>query len=979
MPETITIKFRPEGDKELIQAINALAKAQLQLENKTKKLSKEQIQGAKIMNKHETSIHKLTIKLKALGSGMGKVTGAAKLKKAALKGDEVAMHRLTFATNKHIASMKKQNNGLFEASHAARQTSGAFSVLRSQLLLVQFALSLGIRQLVKFAQAATKIQSMGRAFTTLSGGTNNASIAMKKLQDATDGTMSKFDLFQQANNAMILGVTKNSDEMAEMFDIAQRLGEALGKDTALSVASLVEGIGRQSKQMLDNIGIMMSATDAYEAYAAKLNISADSLTDTQKKQAFLTATMDSARQKVAGLPEEIMTAEKAFQQLGASTEDAAASLGEALLPLLVPITELLKDALESMDTPRVKRWALAIASGATAWGLLTLGVKGYAAVAKIATARTLSLSAAMAKNPIGLLAVGLSLAIGTLLEYKGVFEGAVEETDKLNDKTKELTDTEKIALEVKAALVEKAKQLKDAQDEGYEALRKRLLLMEATTETEKYQIEVGRKLSEAEYAFLYLIEKRIEREKKANEAKKIAQKIAETEISSLKDIIKVSLELQKIESQGDPVAAIRLQRLQKEEEIRGQIRTVLQGLGIDVGFYEKVLTEGNLSFLRLLDSQGNFAKESSALLLVLNKLFVAQGKVTDEQAYAAILYGKTEEAQKASKDAMLVWVKANEDAFKITGSYDAVLKMLNGTIDENSEALDKANKALAEAKERAEAFGAVDIFSSFAEGFGGTIDMSAFEKLKEAQQALADVDLTDSQAKIDADTEVLNAQIALRENFYMQMGEMTTQFLESELAKKESSIREEGKRELDQLRASEKYKRASDKKKKAMEDKIVKEKNKKLKDNWRIQKALSIAQVGMDTARAIMGIWAEVPKSDLGISAGAMTAMVGALGATQIAMITSQSAPKFAQGGMIGGSRHAFGGTMIEAERGEFIMSRNAVESVGLETMNRINEGGGSNIVVNFSGNVMSNDFVENEAIPQIKEAIRRGADIGIA
>ena len=163
-----------------------------------------------------------------------------------------------------------------------------------------------------------------------------------------------------------------------------------------------------------------------------------------------------------------------------------------------------------------------------------------------------------------------------------------------------------------------------------------------------------------------------------------------------------------------------------------------------------------------------------------------------------------------------------------------------------------------------------------------------------------------------------------------------------------------------------------------MEKKVIDRRNKELKDNWRIQKALSIAQVGMDTSRAIMGIWAEVPKFDFGISAGAMTAMVSALGAAQIAMITSQSSPKFARGGAVGGRLHSQGGTMIEAERGEFVMSRSAVDSVGLEAMNRIN-GGGGGVVVNFSGNVMSKDFIEDEAIPQIKEAIRMGADIGIS
>jgi len=39
----------------------------------------------------------------------------------------------------------------------------------------------------------------------------------------------------------------------------------------------------------------------------------------------------------------------------------------------------------------------------------------------------------------------------------------------------------------------------------------------------------------------------------------------------------------------------------------------------------------------------------------------------------------------------------------------------------------------------------------------------------------------------------------------------------------------------------------------------------------------------------------------------------------------------------------------------------------------------GSSVNINFSGNVLSQDFIEDEAIPMIKEAIRRGADIGVA
>ena len=95
--------------------------------------------------------------------------------------------------------------------------------------------------------------------------------------------MTSVDLFQQANNAMILGVTRNSDEMAEMFDMAQRLGRALGRDTASSVESLITGIGRQSRLMLDNIGIIVKSDEAYKSYANQIGKSVSSLSDAEKK------------------------------------------------------------------------------------------------------------------------------------------------------------------------------------------------------------------------------------------------------------------------------------------------------------------------------------------------------------------------------------------------------------------------------------------------------------------------------------------------------------------------------------------------------------------------------------------------------------------------------------------------------------------------------------------------------------------------
>ena len=100
--------------------------------------------------------------------------------------------------------------------------------------------------------------------------------------------------------------------------------------------------------------------------------------------------------------------------------------------------------------------------------------------------------------------------------------------------------------------------------------------------------------------------------------------------------------------------------------------------------------------------------------------------------------------------------------------------------------------------------------------------------------------------------------------------------------------------------------------------------------------------------------------------------------AAGIAVATQIRAQSFEQGGLIGGRRHSQGGTIIEAERGEFIMSRDAVESIGVDNLEAMNTGGGG-VTVNITGNVMSEDFVEEELADKIANAVRRGVDFGIS
>ena len=246
-----------------------------------------------------------------------------------------AINRLQDAQGKATKGGRKFSDQTGRLRGSMGMFQNSLATVRSKMLLYNFAMAMGIKQTIEFAKQAAKVQDMSRAFTTLSGTGENAALSVSKISRAVKGTMSQMDLFKQANNAMILGVTRNTDEMAEMFQIAQTLGAALGVDTPQAVESLITGIGRQSRLMLDNIGIIVKADEAYESYAKKLKITKDDLTDAQKKQAFFTAAMESARAKAAELGNQQLTARDQFNKFNATMEDFTNFIGEKTSPIVL--------------------------------------------------------------------------------------------------------------------------------------------------------------------------------------------------------------------------------------------------------------------------------------------------------------------------------------------------------------------------------------------------------------------------------------------------------------------------------------------------------------------------------------------------------------------------------------------------------------------------------------------------------------------
>ena len=117
-----------------------------------------------------------------------------------------------------------------------------------------------------------------------------------------------------------------------------------------------------------------------------------------------------------------------------------------------------------------------------------------------------------------------------------------------------------------------------------------------------------------------------------------------------------------------------------------------------------------------------------------------------------------------------------------------------------------------------------------------------------------------------------------------------------------------------------------------------------------IEKKGLIKGIGSAIMAAVKSFGA-IPVIGVGLGLAA-AATVGIMGAKYL--------NKAEKGGMIGGNRHSQGGTVIEAEQGEFIMSRQGVQNVGVGNLYAMNKGGGiSGGKAQAGGEVSSNSGMD--------------------
>jgi len=232
------------------------------------------------------------------------------------------------AKDEASAKLKGINSSLQQHSAQLKRTGLAMTAAGA-------AGAFAIIKLTAAAGAATGIES---AFTSFFGAEGPK--ALEAMKAATRGSVSEIDLMTAANQAMLLGI--DPEALPEMFEGAFAAAAATGRPVAAAIGDITTGIGRQSKLILDNLGIIVNAGNANEVWAAKLGKSTDALTEQEKKAAFTAATMKALQINTERIGEVQDSAAIASERLKSAFKDASIVIGEAMAPAVIALSDKLK-------------------------------------------------------------------------------------------------------------------------------------------------------------------------------------------------------------------------------------------------------------------------------------------------------------------------------------------------------------------------------------------------------------------------------------------------------------------------------------------------------------------------------------------------------------------------------------------------------------------------------------------------------------
>ena len=184
------------------------------------------------------------------------------------------------------------------------------------------------------ANDAAKGIQQRESFANLAASHNqSANQIINDLKAVSGQTISTRVLVEKAGTAMILGIP--ADKLSGLMEVARASSKVTGQSVTEAFGDISLAVARGSRLILDNLGIIVSEEAAYKTYAAQVGKTAETLSDTEKKTAFLNATLAAGKDIIDRVGNSGESMAEKMQRVTARMEDMKEKVGTGVLGVLL--------------------------------------------------------------------------------------------------------------------------------------------------------------------------------------------------------------------------------------------------------------------------------------------------------------------------------------------------------------------------------------------------------------------------------------------------------------------------------------------------------------------------------------------------------------------------------------------------------------------------------------------------------------------
>lgn len=246
-------------------------------------------------------------------------------------------------------------------------------VNRLQFLFTAMAAGITVDLLGRTMQefAATDGAIRGLEITATRFGASGSGMLRELRDDAIGFRHTLQESADALNKLLIGGIRPQPGDVGKLKAMAIGASTLFGTDPSKNIQDIGTGILRLSPRILDNLGLIVRAKDAYAEYGAIIGKGAKDLTGAEKVQAFWNMTMNNAGTEALIAASSLKTTWIMMQQGKTVMADLRLAFGEVIAAGFVPLIEQANQLEQTslMGIARFTTWG--VQTGLLSWGLIS--------------------------------------------------------------------------------------------------------------------------------------------------------------------------------------------------------------------------------------------------------------------------------------------------------------------------------------------------------------------------------------------------------------------------------------------------------------------------------------------------------------------------------------------------------------------------------------------------------------------------------